>query len=235
MLTKSILKLFLIFHIFTSLKLSSSENCESQYEYIRLGRQSRKSSLFQIKNQDHTADVNLAFEIPFFQIPVKRSITGIQSMTSEFMKGNALGILNFPAFIINIIGIVGGIFLAGIDKTSQNGLMDNLNIFKFLKRNRFDDHQNSVLEDGMYMFEKTFRNYNVDSKACAQRLVCWLVKKANKNVVQGDSNKIDRIIEDLSKSTWSMELIEGTDFENAVIMGRNMNNCEKAYRSCSFK
>lgn len=231
MLQTTVQKSFVVFQIVSLLAVTSSENCNS--EYFKTGRQSRKSSLFEIKNRDHTADVNLAFEIPFFQIPVKRSITGMQNMAKNYMANNSLGTLNFSGLLITIIGIVGGMFISGIDTTSQNGLMDSLNIFKFLKKGRID--RNSVLEDGMHMFENTFKNYNVDSTACAQRLVCWLVKKANKNVIQGEYNKIDRIIEDLSRSSWSMDLISGTVFEYAVITGKNMENCEQTYRSCSFK
>lgn len=227
------LRIIIFLFIFGFLALVSSKNCNS--DFFKTERQSRRSSLFHIRNGDHTAEINLAFEIPFFQIPVKRSITGMQSMTSQLThNSNALGTLNMAGLIVNIMAIISGMFIAGIDKTSENGLMDNLNIVKnFFKKGRIN--RQGLLEDGMYMFEKTFQNYNVDSTACAQRFVCWLVKKANKNVIQGEYNKIDRIIEDLSNSTWSMELIAGTVFENAVVTGKNFQNCEQTYKLCSFK
>lgn len=215
----------------------SDDDDDSNTKFLKIGRQNRKARLFHIENRDSNAVVNIAYEIPFLTIPIKRSITGVQNFASGMMNENYLGKLNLPGLAIGIIGAVSGMFLAGIDTVSQNGALGyNFKRFFNNKNGRLYEHQNDIIGIASELYENTVKNFNTKkTMSCAQKFLCNFVKKSMKNVLNGDATKIDKIIEDLSNSTWSMDLLTGSQFQDAIKNGRNLMNCEEYYTMCQFK
>ena len=76
--------------------------------------------------------------------------------------------------------------------------------------------------------------YDIDSTECSKRIVCWYVKNSVVNVAENQASKIDKILNGLTSSEWSMHFVQGTAIEEAINTARNNENCQQTFSSCKI-
>lgn len=209
---------------------------ESVFHTSAQRRAKRDSSFINFAEKNNEMLVKMSFDIPVVEIPIRKSITGAQDLATAMMNRTPLANLNGSAIAISLLAIIGMMYYSGYSKYMTGaffGIGPTKNNFNTWLRS--DDSVTDKLESLMYMLEHSMNRYNLDASACSQRVTCWMVKNSMVNVANGRANQMDRIIEDVTRAEWAKEFIQGTPIDEAIHVGRDLNNCEKTYSSCLIR
>lgn len=80
--------------------------------------------------------------------------------------------------------------------------------------------------------------YDLDFKACSQRVICWHVKESLVNVEENKASKFDHIINGLTSSDWAMQFLNTSRnfqaWNQAVTTARTGHNCEATFSFCKL-
>ncbi|CAH0551738.1 unnamed protein product [Brassicogethes aeneus] len=75
---------------------------------------------------------------------------------------------------------------------------------------------------------------DIDATTCMQRIVCWSVKNASKQVNTGHGKSMDKLLDGVASNDWLNYYIRGTAIDDAIKNGYNGINCSKAYGKCQI-
>jgi hypothetical protein len=165
--------------------------------------------------------MELAFNVPFITIPVKKSIDMAQGAIANVNIGAVVlaGAIAF-GFAVLIPGIV-----ILMSKKSFNPIGSYLGY-------RSEDGQNWW--DYLSLLDQVLTESDVDTTSCMQRMICWAVKNSAQNVMEGQSSSSDKIIDGLATSKWLQQLVQGTVVDEALQNGLAKTNCSREYSQCKI-
>lgn len=86
----------------------------------------------------------------------------------------------------------------------------------------------------MNVVDDVLMKNNLDVTSCIQQMVCKSVKHASKNVLDGKSTSVDKIIDGLATNEWVQKVIYETAIYTALNDGLDRMNCGKKYENCKI-
>ncbi|XP_044264732.1 uncharacterized protein LOC123011392 [Tribolium madens] len=202
-----------ITHLLLISVLISENLCNNMTgKYHTMDTQSKTYKLLTF-NTEQNGDISmeLAFNVPFITIPVKKSV--------DMAKG-AIANLN-----------VGAVVLAGAIAFAFSIIIPAI-AFLMSKKTRNGDGQ--AWWGYLELLDRSLSENGFDSTSCLQRVVCWAVKNSAQNVKQGHSSSSDKIIDGLASSQWVLGMVEGSVVHDAVRNGLGGKNCAKVYGQCQI-
>ncbi|PSN33684.1 hypothetical protein C0J52_20897 [Blattella germanica] len=171
----------------------------------------KSGRIFNFSDKDNEINVELGFTIPFITIPIK-------GQNSDEKK---------PLVNVNVGAITAGTILttaallfipkafSGLEPQISFGRSESGDKTGFLSR-----------------MDKALMAYNIDSSACTQRAVCWLVKSAASKVTSGVGGSTDKIIDGISSNFLLEKFLQGTAIQEAIQNGRQDRDCSSIYFQC---
>ncbi|XP_055524549.1 uncharacterized protein LOC129718138 [Wyeomyia smithii] len=202
----------------------------------RQERSQREPRFISFHTKDNNIQVELQFAIPFISIPVKKSVDG---MVSSFQQGSALLNINLGAIALAGVVTLAGTLIGGLVRVLMSNSFGNS--WQLFGLNRSDNDgspktervdEGNTLRTILEAVDKSLQKYDIDSTACAQRVVCWYVKESMNNVQEQRASTLDTLVNGLSSSDWAMKFTTGSAIDDAIRAGRRNANCEQAFPVC---
>ncbi|EDV93209.1 GH18394 [Drosophila grimshawi] len=196
------------------------------------GGGSREGRGFHFSESGEDVSVEMEFIVPFFRIPVKRSMKLARDAVHGLLNLHTGALLN-TAVVVGagaIIAAIVRLVLAPMVFTSiGNGFGYNAK--------QFDDTPKSSrgMRSLTQVLESQLDEHSIDVSVCAQRAICHYLQR---NAAQLQNNQSTpspaRLIDVLANSRWLDSLLNGTAVFSAIDVARSSrSNCKHIYRSCS--
>lgn len=183
----------------------------------------------------------MEFGVPFITVPIKRTLDGLKTFTTNAMKGE----LPKPHFNFAAITLI-GILCLGF--SSLTVIMRRINEKHYLygtapnffhgrsidQSNDDDDYDTFNLWHVLETIERALAKYNIDGTACIQHSICQRVQESLQQVSKGrkEATTVDIVLEGISRTDWILDFISGSAIEDAIHAARYKKSCDNAFPSC---
>ncbi|XP_046865351.1 uncharacterized protein LOC111519701 [Drosophila willistoni] len=186
----------------------------------QLVREEREGRGFHFHASGQDVSVELEFIVPFFRVPVKRSMNFARNAFQSILNLRTGAIINTAVIVAAgaIIAAVVRLILAPLVITSLNNGGYILKSDKTIKRGM------RGLTDAV---ESQLEEHNIDMTACMQRYICHYMQSSS-------SSTPVRLIHVLANSQWLNVYLNGTAVYNAIKVAQGNLNCDYIYRSCRW-
>ncbi|GBP17931.1 hypothetical protein EVAR_7924_1 [Eumeta japonica] len=180
----------------------------------------RRDARDDLRNRDSQADRTQRFGISSYGTtgPYGSSAPGVYGPVKIDLGGVLLGsIIGFGAVIVlpKIIHALAYSYGGGYGRSEDSELLQ--------------------LTDMLNKMDETLGRYNVDSRACVQRLACSYVRLANENVISGNATEFDTMLAAFSSNSLIRRMLDGTAMMSAIDEGKSSKaDCELLHPKCKL-
>ncbi|XP_050087813.1 uncharacterized protein LOC126572500 [Anopheles aquasalis] len=218
----------------------------------RASKLAREPRFISFQTRDSSIEVEMNFAIPFMSIPVRKSMNGVMD---SVLKGTPLVNVNIGAVAVAGVLTLGGALIGAAARTFSNGTQSFWPTMLTAggwrqagQRAAESEQQDKANSDGrrrsveeehfvwtlLGSLDRTMEQYDIDTVACVQRIVCWYVREATVAVAEGRASKLELAVEGLSRADWLDSLTISTAIQRAVQVGRQQTSCEKTFNNCAI-
>lgn len=164
----------------------------------------REPKLISYEKINNQLVVKMQLNVPFLNIPVKRSIDGAMNVGKTTLVGLAFGKLNPAGIILSVVIFVALnliLRLKNLDYVSKMMSEEKMSSSDedILLRRKSGNVVDNFIPNLMDKLHRTFLKYDTHSTVCTQRIMCWFVKNSVVNVNLGNGSKLDRIIHGMTR------------------------------------
>ncbi|XP_030371616.1 uncharacterized protein LOC115621915 [Scaptodrosophila lebanonensis] len=191
---------------------------------VREGAGGREARGFHFHSSGDDVSVELEFIVPFFKVPVKRSM----SMARDTLR-NILN-LQTGALINTVVVVAGGAIVAAVVRL----LLGSVVLTPYGYGAKW--HSSLTVRRLTSAVESQLDEHQIDMPACAQRYICQYLQRNAAAVRRRDPTAAShaKLIHALANFQWLDTFLNGTAVFNAIGSARASSDCGRIFRSCRW-